>query len=103
MTTPPVKTNWWPGLQNASCDTWTITTWAAKTPIPDRGPLTKTPIKLADGTPAEAITVGSYIEVFVRTRHALIEIGANFLIEPNSPSLHDHQLQLARALQLVRS
>jgi hypothetical protein len=95
------KNDWWPGLDNDACDTWAITTWAAGTPIPFRGPRVRTPIRLADGTPAEAITVGRYIEMFVRTKRALIEIGANFLVDPDA--LHHRQLELARSLRLVRA
>jgi hypothetical protein len=96
------KNNWWPGLDNDGCDTWNITTWAPDTPIFEHGKHTTSHIRLADGTPADVIKIGGYIEMFVRTKRALIEIGANFIDSADGSRLFNQQLELARSLRLVR-
>jgi hypothetical protein len=96
------KNNWWPGLDNDGCDTWQIATWAPDAPISEHGPHATRHIRLADGTPADVIKVGQYIEMFVRTKRALIEISANFIDSADGSRLLNQQLELARALRLVR-
>jgi hypothetical protein len=96
------KNNWWPGLDNDGCDTWQIATWAPETPISEHGTHATRHIRLADGTPADVIKVGQYIEMFVRTKRALIEISANFIDSADGSRLLNQQLELARSLRLVR-